>query len=529
VASPNGEPVLRLYAWERVKRFAYSIDLHLPSGSRFLFAHIRLINPHPHEIPMYWWTNIGVPEYPGGRVICPAETAFKAQVPQDCPLIDGVDHSYVTRVRGAYDLFFRIPEGRRPWIAQVDPQGRGIVHTSTQRLRGRKLFAWGMGRGSRRWNEYLSEPGLAFQEIQGGLARTQQHSVPMPAKSEWFWTEAFGSIELDPTEAHDTDWRTAYQKTERVLDGLLPLEELDRFHTAAVQTASRIPEKVLFHGLAWGALESLKAEAQGENNIPESMPFSKDEIGAAQEPWWTLLTEGRFPESDLNAEPGEYMIDPAWQTLLERSLQTEAGKKNWLAWYHLGVMKLEAGDEAGAKEAWVKSNELTPNGWSLRNLAFQAHRQEDWANALKWMEKAWAVGPKHVALAVEYGHGLIKVGQWETLGRILSEMPETVRTHERVRLLSAQLALRSNQFDEVEKILNSDFDTIREGEIALSDLWYELQARKLAQREHLEYTPEFLARVKQELDPPVQIDFRMSEKTGEAYVAPQAEDGDKKC
>ena len=44
----DGAPVLRMYAWERIKRFPYQIDLHLPSGSPFLFARVRIINPNDH-------------------------------------------------------------------------------------------------------------------------------------------------------------------------------------------------------------------------------------------------------------------------------------------------------------------------------------------------------------------------------------------------------------------------------------------------------------------------------------------------
>jgi hypothetical protein len=150
VEGPDGSPFLRLYAWERIKRFPYHIDLHLPPGSPFLFARVRLINPHDTELPMYWWSNTGMVEQDGGRVIAPADTTYHGMTVCDCPVINGLDYSVPTRVRRAYDLFFRIPPDRRPWEAYVDREGRGYVHTSTARLRGRKLFAWGMAQGGRR-------------------------------------------------------------------------------------------------------------------------------------------------------------------------------------------------------------------------------------------------------------------------------------------------------------------------------------------------------------------------------------------
>ena len=48
----------------------------------------------------------------------------------------GDDVTYTTNRRFAADLYFRIPEGRRPWIASLDREGRGLVHASTARLRG---------------------------------------------------------------------------------------------------------------------------------------------------------------------------------------------------------------------------------------------------------------------------------------------------------------------------------------------------------------------------------------------------------
>jgi hypothetical protein len=72
-------------------------------------------------------------------------------------------------------------------------------------LKGRKLFLWGTGTGGRNWQEWLSEPGHPYIEIQAGLARTQLEHLPMPAQTEWAWLEGYGLMEGDPAKIHGQD------------------------------------------------------------------------------------------------------------------------------------------------------------------------------------------------------------------------------------------------------------------------------------------------------------------------------------
>ena len=71
------------------------------------------------------------------------------------PISDGVDMSYPTNFKRSADNFYCIEPGQQPWITALDDEGRGLVQTSTPRLRGRKLFVWGMGSGGRHWQEFF--------------------------------------------------------------------------------------------------------------------------------------------------------------------------------------------------------------------------------------------------------------------------------------------------------------------------------------------------------------------------------------
>ena len=69
--------MLRLYEWERIRQVPFQIDAYLPDGSPVLFVRVRIVNPHDREVPMYWWSNIAVPETAETRVIVPADAALQ--------------------------------------------------------------------------------------------------------------------------------------------------------------------------------------------------------------------------------------------------------------------------------------------------------------------------------------------------------------------------------------------------------------------------------------------------------------------
>lgn len=525
VAGPEGEPVVRLYAWDRVRAFPFQIDLDLPPDSRYLYARIRVINPRDEVLPMYWWTNIAVPEGEGRRVLLPADLGFFSSGRlEPLPLMHGDDASYATRIEHSYHFFGRLADEQRRWIAVVDPEGSGFAETSTARLLGRKTFVWGMGPGPRRWQRFLSSEGHAFLEIQAGLARTQHHLLPLPGRTEWAWTEAFGPIQADPGKAHSTDWHEAWQEGERALGEALPQAEVEARDRLLAAVTLRPPVEPLFTGLGWGALERRRAEAAGEPSpIPAELPFDDDDLGEEQEPWLRLLESGILPEPSPESGPGHYMIQPEWQRLLEESLGRE-GADHWCSWLHLGVMRVEALDPAGARECFQRSLERRRTGWALRNLARLALEEEDREQACELLAHAWEEGPRIAPLAVEYGDLLIKLERWGTLGAFLGGLPEKLRAHERIRLMRARLATQEGRYEEALDLLNYDFANIREGETSLSDLWVEVQARRIGEEEGLKMSEDLRRRALAECPPPANLDFRMFVREADRYVAPDAKD-----
>jgi tetratricopeptide (TPR) repeat protein len=519
VTGPDGSPCLRIYEWDRVKGYSWQVDFWLPDGSAALFCRVRLVNPHPHEIAMYWWTNIAVDEGDDVRVLVPADSALcnpywrsleVVPLPRLTELGDSRDLTYSTRCPHAADFFSRIPDGRRRWVAALDGQGRGFFEVSTDVLRGRKLFCWGMGSGGRQWQEFLAEPGHAYIEIQAGLARTQMECLPMPAGAAWAWTEAFGYLEADPSLVHGDDWEAAWGAAADQIERIVPRAHMEEMDRALDETSRKVAARILTRGSGWGALERARKRRVGEpDGIPVELAFDLDSLATDQTPWMSLLTEGRLPYRPPEDEPGALMTQPEWGPLIEAGFRAEGGD-HWLAWWHLGNLRMEARDLDGACDAWEESLKRARTGWALRNLAVAAQRQGRSEDHLRLMAEALEAGPQVASLAIEYAGALAGASRFGDVMSVVRSLPGTLRSNERILMLWARAALETGDTDGVEELFEHEFATIREGEVVLTDLWFAYHEKRLAREIGCDVDDAVRKRVRQECPPPQRIDFRMA-------------------
>ncbi len=138
VAGPGGD-VLRLWEWERTRDLVLQVDLSLLPGSDRLYASTRVINPDPEEKPLYYWTNIAVPESPGTRVLTTADAAWRTdyagnlvRVPVPHPDRTDVDISRPMASRSPADYFYDLQGQRGRHIVSVESDGGGFAQTSTR-------------------------------------------------------------------------------------------------------------------------------------------------------------------------------------------------------------------------------------------------------------------------------------------------------------------------------------------------------------------------------------------------------------
>ncbi|MGW1721819.1 DUF5107 domain-containing protein [Streptomyces sp. NPDC002306] len=486
VPAPDGGEMLRLWEWERLRDLPFQVDLWLPEGSDFLYVGVRIRNPHEHPVPTYWWSNIAVPEE--RRVLAPAHEAWHfgyerrlRRVP--VPAYDGIDRTYPLRSTFAADYFYELREDRRRWIAALDGDGHGLVQTSTDVLRGRKLFVWGAGSGGRRWQEWLTEPGTGgYCEIQAGLARTQLEHVRLAARGEVSWLEAYGPLSA-PSEG---EWDDVLREAGARLEAVLPRAAVDAAHEAWRPYADTEPGEILATGSGWGALEVLRADWK----LPGT-PFDERTLGDAQAPWRALLRTGSFPEPRRVRPPGPTLVAPHWRDMLETAPATP------LTEYHLGVAQWHAGDRAQAVRSWERALALAPSLWPLlRCLAVadveSGHDEraadryldafDDLCRERRDSGESWTAAM--AALGRETVEALLAVRRPAPARAVWERLHPSTRERGRFRLLEAEILCAEGRREEARAVFDAGFEVadLREGAQALDRLWARLSDGPLPAR-----------------------------------------------
>ncbi|MGW4877567.1 DUF5107 domain-containing protein [Streptomyces sp. NPDC004262] len=475
VPAPDGGEMLRLWEWERLRDLPFQVDLWLPDGSDFLYAGVRVRNPHEHPAPLYWWSNTAVPE--DHRVVVPATHAWEFGPERRLRRVPvpphGTQHPYAT------DHFYDLPDGRRRWIAALDAAGHGLAQVSTDALRGRKRFVWGTGDGGRRWQEWLGGPGTGgYLEIQAGLARTQLEHVRLDARSEISWLEAYGPLSTAPQASPET--------VEERLAHVLPRTALDAAYAAWQPCADTAPGDLLATGSGWGALEVLRTDLK----LPGT-PFAESTLGEDQAPWRELLRTGTLPEPRRVRPPGPTPVAPHWRDMLETAPATPHTE------YHLGVAQWHAGDRAQAVRSWERALPLAPSLWPLLRCLAVADQEsghheraaERYADAFDDLcrerrddGEAWTAAA--AALGREALEALLRAGRAADARTVWEALPPATRGRGRFRLLEAELLLAEGRRAAARAVFADGFEVadLREGDDVLDRLWARLGDAPLPRR-----------------------------------------------
>ncbi|WP_326693669.1 DUF5107 domain-containing protein [Streptomyces sp. NBC_01766] len=487
VTAPDGGEMLRLWEWERLRDLPFQVDLWLPEDSDFLYVGVRVRNPHEQTVPTYWWSNIAVPEDETTRILAPADEAWHfgyerslRRVP--VPDWEGADRTYPLRSEYPADYFYEVPPEARKWITSLDATGQGLVQTSTDQLRGRKLFLWGSGTGGRRWQQWLTQPDTpGYAEIQAGLARTQLEHVRLEAGAEFSWLEAYGPLAAEPSTVHGDDWAAARTEAESRLEAVLPRARVEAAYEAWYACADREPHETLATGSGWGALEVLR----GGHELPGT-PFDDSTLGDEQQPWLELYHSGVFPAPRPATPPGPSLVGRHWRDMLETAAADP------LTEYHLGVAQWHEGDRAQAVRSWERGLEPALTRWPLlRCLAVAdqcdghgeraadryAEAFDDLCNDLgdeRRDGQAWTAVT--ASLARETIDALLAVGRATDARKVWCTLSPAIRARGRFRLIESRLLLAEGDIGAARAIFDTGFEVadLREGAEVLNDTWSSL-------------------------------------------------------
>lgn len=475
VVERDGVQVLRMWAYERMLELVWQVDVWLPEDATELVVHVTLANPHDQDRPVYWWSNIAVPQTEGGRVLVEADSAFHFgyiatlhRVP--VPIHQGVDVTRPDQARHSGDYFFET-RAEHPWIAAVDAAGRGLLHASTSRLVSRKLFVWGNGSGGNSWQRWLSGGEGAYVEVQAGLAPTQLEHLRLPAGQTWNWTETYAALDLDPALAR-ADFDDAVAATSGLVDGDL----LDRAH-AVLSDMARVPVPQGWDAVGarenqgWGAL----AVAVGDLPANPATPFASEVMDEEQALWLRAAQTGAVPEG-LRGDglTTGVATGPGWLARLR------AAEPSALQQLLLGYAEHAAGDTPRARELWQASVDDLPTAAGLRALALT---QDDPELRVDLLRQAHALagaepGPAADELLVEVLAALRAAGHDEELISLVEGLDATQRALPWVEYLEAAARVAVGDAEGAGRLLSRPLvlPDLREGDLSLDRLWFDHQA-----------------------------------------------------
>jgi len=477
----DGTSGVRLYEYERIRGIVYRLEAYLPPESRFLYVQVHIENPKGNgEVPMYWWSNIAVPQRDGTRVIAPAETAILSlydagqyrMLRRKLPVFEGMDLSKPCEITRSVDVFYDLPREERPFVTALQSDHKGLVQMSTRRMMGRKLFVWGVGEGGKNWQRWLSDGVESYIEIQAGIAKTQQDHIPMPDGDTWNWLEAYGQLSCN---VDDLAYGDAVNACRSALDELVSQEELEAEHQSRAAAIAKAQGEIVSMGAGWGALENIRREKNGLQPISAVCRFPENSMDEKQAAWLELLQEGTFPAKEPLCAPESYMIAEAWRNML-----SSVADKNATALYHLGVMQNAAKDPETARKTIAESIALQPTPWAWRALARMAVIAGNVDECLAAYHEALKLLPDDRNLCLEYAQTLLNAGKNAELSDYIAALPSDYQEQPRFLYLQAAADVTLGRYDEAEAIMLRPLfiPDMREGELSLCDLWFTLYMKK---------------------------------------------------
>lgn len=475
----DGTPVLRMYEYERVRKVTYQMDFWLEENSRFLNCRMRIFNQTDEMVPMYWWSNMAVPEYEGGRIIVPAKEAFTNRedgvYKVDIPMVNGNDISKYKEIPNQVDYFFHIPKESPKYIANINKNGYGLLHLSTSRLVSRKLFSWGKNEASDNWQDFLTEHAGRYVEIQGGLGKTQYGCIPMAPHTAWEWVELYGAVQTSK-DASSASYEQALREMNQIVEQQLQILQPETI-LSSTKLLAKQPAQLIQTGNGYGALENALRSYRGESQLSSHLDFGT--LSSQYKEWMDFLETGHFPEKDPLEVPYDFMADDTFYKKLKETIQT-INHQNWYAFYQLGLYYFQNNNIDASTECFIESMTLEPNPWAYHGLSVIYLKNQKNHGAIEFILKGYEMRKDDLSYLKETLKILLLAKGYEEIKKLYHTLPKDFAEESRI-LFDYLIALaRTGQEKEVLDYLNEHhlvLEDLRECETSLGSLWEEVYER----------------------------------------------------
>jgi len=107
---------------------------------------------------------------------------------------------------------------------------------------------------------------------------------------------------------------------------------------------------------------------------------------------------------------------------------------------------------------------------------------------------------------------LIEAGRSQDMLNFMDDLPPQISDLGRMQIMEAQAAMKIGDLQRVEDILQSrpSVADVREGEVILSNLWFEMHEKRIAAAENIPIDDKLRQRVRRDYPPPSWLDFRQT-------------------
>lgn len=458
VEGKNGEDVLRFYEFERTREIYYQIDFWLEKNQ--LMTTVRIENTNAEVVPMYWWSNMATPEYEGGRVVVPANSAYnnsdgmgikKSSIPFD----NGIDVSYPENIPNTIDYFYDISPEEIKFIANVSKDGFGLLQFSSNNLKGRKLFSWGHRKGSKHWQRILTDKAGDYVEIQAGIGKTQYECIPMPPKTVWTFAECYTLADI-PEEAVNSEYCEVVKAVKEQIESLTKENSLDDRLTYFTENISLQKGKVVLSGSGFGYLNGVLG-----GKVPKQLEFSEnDDIKG----WLSLVNGERINDS----------LSFAYGNKSEKLLLKNQNVCDWNIPYQLALLSYDKRDFENAK-LWCEKSLILDNNEKNTHLYAHILYQTGNDNSIYFAKKSLRFDVKNYALAESIFTLLLKLNAFDVIVEEFELLDAELKNNQRLLMYLSMAYLKTGNAKQAEQILTRDGGLklldFREGDKFLDELY----------------------------------------------------------